>query len=189
MISEGGVDSSHIDGLLALSPNISIDTCFFTRRVAEILKDDNEKILAIAREVAGAMDTPHAWLQMNPYLMELVRKFHTDVDALRNHGQDLLTPFLAEGESPFAGWYRAAKTAGVEPRVVFAGAEDSEQKGVRELMLDHVDHQIFGPDFNDADIVFEPNAYHMGLMETEIFSRHLEELVTRLRQSGTGKEP
>jgi pimeloyl-ACP methyl ester carboxylesterase len=187
MISEGG-DHSHIDGVLALSPNVSVETCFFTRRVAEVLEHDDEKILDIAREVAGAMDSPQAWLQMNPYLMELVRKFHADVDAFRSHGRDLLTPFLEDGESPFAGWYRAAKKAGVETRVVFAGAEDSEQQGVRGLMLDHVDHQVFGTDFDDADIVIEPDTLHMGLMEAELVERHLEELLRRIGGEG-GKEP
>jgi serine/threonine protein kinase len=187
MISEGGVDHRLIDGVLSLSPNVSIETCFFTRLLAHIPDDNDQKMLDIAREVAGAMDTPQAWLQMNPYLMELVRKFHADVDALRFHGRDLLTPFLEGGESPFAGWYRAAKKAGVEARVVFAGAEESEQGALREVMLDQVDHQVFGPDFNDADIVSEPDTAHMGLMDTEIVERHLEELLTRLRETASGE--
>ncbi len=47
--------------------------------------------------------------------------------------------------------------------------------------------QIFGPDFNDADIVSEPNALHMGLMNTEVIDRHLEELVALLRETNNGK--
>jgi pimeloyl-ACP methyl ester carboxylesterase/transposase len=186
MISEGGVDHSHVDGVLALSPNASLETCFFSRRVAEILDDNDEEFLNIAREVAAAMDTPQAWLQINPYLMELVRKYHADIDALRTHGRDILTPFLEEGESPLAGWYRAAKEAGVGVRVVFAGAEESEQNGLRELMLAHLDHRVFGPAFSDADIVNEPNALHIGLMEPEVIERHLGELLKHLRETGSG---
>jgi hypothetical protein len=155
--------------------------------VAEIPDDNDEKIFDIAREVAAAMDTPQAWLQTTPYLMELVRKYHADIDALRIHGRDIISPFLEEGESPLADWYRAARKAGLGVRVVFASEEESEQNGLRELMLAHVDHQIFGPDFNDADIVSEPNALHMGLMNTEVIERHLEELLTRLRETSSGK--
>ncbi len=184
MISEGGLDHSHVDGVLALSPNVSLETCFFSRRVAQIPEEKDEEILDIAREVAAAMDTPEAWLQMNPYLMELVRKYHTDIGALRSHARDIVAPFLEEGECPFAGWYRAAKKAGVRVRAVFAGAEDSEQSALRGLMLAHIDHQVFGPDFNDADIVNEPDALHMGLMNTEVIERHLEEFLTLLRDTG-----
>jgi serine/threonine protein kinase len=187
MISEGCMDNSHIQGILSLSPNVSLETCFFTSLLAEIPDDSDEKILDIARQVAGAMDTPQAWLQMNPYLMELVRKFHTDVDALRFHGRDLLQPFLGERESPFAGWYRSVKQAGMEVRVVFAGAEESEKGALREVMLAHVDHQVFGPDFNDADIVIEPDTWHMGLMDPEVVERHLDELLTRLRGTSAGE--
>jgi serine/threonine protein kinase len=186
-ISEGGVDHNLIDGVLSLSPNVNLETCFFTRLLAHIPDKKDEKILDIAREVAGAMDTPQAWLQMNPYLMELVRKFHADVDALRSHGKDLMDPFLEEGESPFAGWYRSAKKAGVEVRVVFAGAEESEQGALREVMLAHVDDQVFGPDFDDADIVIEPDSWHMGLMNSEVDEGHLEGVLARLRGTGAGE--
>jgi hypothetical protein len=187
MVSEGGLDGSHIDGILALSPNVSLETCFFTRRVAEIPDDNDEKFFEIARDVAAAMDTPQAWLQTNPYLIELVRKYHADIDALRIHGRDIISPFLEEGESPLADWYRAARKAGLGVRVVFSGEEECEQKGFRELMLAHVDHQIFGPDFNDADIVSEPNALHLGLMNTEVIERHLEEFLKLLRVTSSSK--
>ena len=94
---------------------------------------------------------------------------------------------LEDGESPLADWYRAARKAGLGVRMVFAGEEESEQNGLRELMLAHVDHQIFGPDFNDADVVSEPNALHMGLMSTEIIERHLEKLLELLRHTSSGK--
>jgi len=189
LIFEGGMDHRHIDGVLALSPNVSLETCFFSKRVAEILDGRDGEILDIARDVAAAMDSPLAWLQINPYLMELVRKYHADIDALRAHGRDILAPFLAGGESPFTGWYRAVKESGLGLRVVFAGAEECEQKALGELMLAHVDHQVLGPDFSDADIVCEPNAPHMGLMNKEVIERHLEELLRLLRESSSASSP
>jgi predicted Ser/Thr protein kinase/pimeloyl-ACP methyl ester carboxylesterase len=188
MIFEGGIDRRHVDGVLALSPNVSLDTCFFSRRVAEISEGGDREILDIAREVAAAMQTPQAWLQMSPYLMELVRKYHADVDALRTHAKDLIAPFLGGGESPLAGWYRAAKAKGVGVRVVFAGEEESEQNALRELKLSHIDQQVFGPDFDDVDIVNEANAFHMGLMDARVIERHLDEFLTLLGEAGVSGE-
>lgn len=175
------MDGRHVDGILALSPNLTLETCFVSRRVAEIPENNDQEILDIVREVGARMPSPEAWLKMNPYLVELVRKYHLDIGALRTHGRDIIAPFLEEGECPFAGWYRAAKSAGVQVRAVFAGGEDGEQRSLRELRLAHIDHQVFGPEFSDGDIVSEPDALHMTLMNPEVIERHLSELLTRLR--------
>ena len=189
LCAEGGVDHRHIDGILAFGPNVNLETCFVSRRVAAIPDDSGAAFLDVAREVAGMMETPEAWLQMNPYLVELVRKYQADFGALRSYGRDIIAPFLAGGESPFAGWYRAAKEAKLEVRVVFAGADASEQTGLREVRLAQVDSQVLGPLFRDADIVSEPDAYHMGLMDADVIERHLEELLRRLGRPGSGNVP
>ena len=181
MISEGEVGKSHIDSVLALSPNAGLETCFFTRRVTSIDDNGDETILNLAREVAGSLETPQEWIQVTPYLVELVRRFHTDIRPLRDHSRDILAPFLAGEGDPLAEWYRAAKEACVGVRMVFAGAEASEVAALRKLMLAHVDHEVFGPDFDDADIVVEPDILHMGLIDAELVERHLEDLVRRIR--------
>jgi serine/threonine protein kinase len=186
MISEGGLNRGSVDGILALSPNVSLETCFFSRRVAEIPQDNDGEILNIVREVAAAMETPQAWLQMNPYLMELVRKYHADIDALRVHARDIVAPFLGGADCPFPGWYLKAKKAGVRVRVVFAGAEESEQSALRGLKLAHIDGQVFGPDFDDADIVVEPETLHMGLMDAKVIERHLDEFLACFLGEDTG---
>ena len=182
MVAEGGVGKRHINGVLALSPNISLETCFFTRRVTEIDEDSDETILDLAREIAGAMDTAEAWVQMTPYLVELVRKYHADISPLRDHSRDIIAPFLDEEDSPLAGWYRTAREAGLGVRLVFAGDEESERLSVRRLRLAHVDQQILGPDFADADLVVEPGTLHMGLMDADLIERHLEELLQLIRR-------
>ena len=182
MIAEGGVGKSHIDGVLALSPNLSLETCFFTRRVTEIGENSDETILDLAREVAGGLNSPQEWLEVTPYLVELVRKFHADISPLRNHSRDIIAPFFDADDSPVAGWYRAVREAGVRLRIVFAGAEGSERQALRALMLAHVDHQVLGPDFVDADIVVEPDTLHMGLIAPDIVERRLEELLDGCRR-------
>ena len=181
MISEGGVDSSHIDGVLALSPNAGLETCFFSQRMADIPKDGGEMILELAREMAGNLNTKQEWVMITPYLVEFVRKFHADARSLKTFAQDIVAPFLGGGEYPSAGWYRKARAAGLGVRMVFAGDEESEVTGLRNLMLAHVDHEVFGPDFNDADMVIEPNRLHMGLVTADVVDRQIEGLLELLR--------
>lgn len=183
MIADGGLSRGDIDGILALSPNVSLQTCFFSRRVAEVGHHKDAEILDIARAASTAMPTPQAWLYMTPYLMELVRKYHTDIDALRLHGRDLLQPFLDGPDNPLGAWYRASRSKGIPVRLVFAGAEDDEQSALRELMLAHVDRQVFGPDFDDGDLVSEADVQHMELMRPGLIEHQMAAFLTRLRQS------
>ena len=67
--------------------------------------------------------------------------------------------------------------------MVFAGDEKSERQALRQLMLAHIDHQVLGPEFIDADFVLEPETLHMGLIATDIVERHLEELLRPLRST------
>ncbi len=60
----------------------------------------------------------------------------------------------------------------------------TKKRDSRGTVAAHIDHRVFGPDFNDADIVNEPDALHMGLMNTEVIERHLEEFLTLLRDTG-----
>jgi len=185
LCAEGGIDRRHIDGILALGPNVNLETCFVSRRVADIPDDSEAGFLDVAREIAAMMETPQAWLQMNPYLVELVRKYHADFDALRSYGRDVVAPFRGGGESAFAGWYRAAKEAELELRVVFAGADISEQTGLREVRLAQVDRQVLGPRFRDADLVSEPDAHHMGLMDADVIAHHVEVLLAQVRRAAS----
>jgi len=184
MIAEGGVGRTHIDGVLALGPNADLGTCFFSRRLADLPEDGGEKILDFAREAAGALDTAREWVLITPYLVELVRRFYADSNSLRTHSRDIIAPFLGGEGDPLAGWYRKARGAEVGVRMVFAGDEESEVAGLRKLMLAHVDRQVFGPDFNDADIVIEPDTLHMGLIDAELVERHVEEFVGMLGTEG-----
>ncbi len=182
VVSEGGVDSGLIDGVLALSPNVSLETCFFSRRMADIPEDGGEVVLELAREMAGNLKTKQEWMMLTPYLVEFVRRFHADARSLRTVAQDIAAPFLRGGGFPSADWYRRARDAGLGVRLVFAGDEESEVAGLRNLMLAHLDHQIFGPDFNDADMVIEPNQLHMGLVTPDVVERQVEELLELIRR-------
>ena len=165
LVTEAGVDRSHIDGILALGPNLDLDTCFFSARVAEIPDDNPGEIFQVIKNLVTGVNTADAWLRMNPYLSEIVRKFHDDVDALRVHGRDLVTPFAQPGNRSAAEWYQAVKSRKLAVRLVFASTDD-EQEPLRKLLLLHVENGVMGPDFNDTDIETEPDSDHFALMKS-----------------------
>ena len=182
MVSEGGVDSHLVDGVLALSPHTGLEPCFFSRRLADIPEDGGQEVLEVAREMAGLLNTKQEWVMLTPYLGELVRRFHADARSLKIFAQDIVAPFLDGVGFPLADWYRKAREAGLRVRMVFAGEEGSEVAGLRKLMLAHVDHQVFGPQFSDADIVIEPNRLHMGLISVDVVERHVDGMFDRCRE-------
>ena len=179
LVAEAGVDRSHIDGILALSPNLDLDTCFFSARVAEIPDDNPGEIFQVTKNLMAGAVSAEAWLRINPYLSEVMRKFHDDVDALRVHGRDLVAPFAQPGNHSAAEWYRAAKSLKLAMRLVFASTED-EQEPLRKLLLIHVENGVMGPEFSDTDIATEPDSDHFTLMNSAVIERHLASLLQEL---------
>ncbi len=177
LVAEGGVGPDLVSGLLSISPNLDLGTCFVSLRVARVT--DGRQLLDVVREVAAAATTPQEWLALVPYLSELMRKYHADMAALRRHALDITDPFHTDGDSPFAGWYRAVKDAAVPLRVVFAGV-DGEQRPLRQTLLGQVDRQILGPHFDHGDIVSEHDCSHLDLMDPDLITRHTEALLERI---------
>ena len=179
LVAEAGVDRNHIDGILALGPNLDLDTCFFSARVAEIPDDNPGEIFRVTKNLMAGAVSAEAWLRINPYLSEIMRKFHDDVDALRVHGRDIVAPFSQPGNHSAAEWYRAAKSLKLVIRLVFPSTED-EQEPLRKLLLIHVENGVMGPDFNDSDIATEPDSDHFTLMNSAVIERHLASLLQEL---------
>jgi hypothetical protein len=136
----------------------------------------------------AGQETAEEWLLMNPYLVEVVRGFRTDLGALRRLAQGIVTPFQEGAGWPLSGWYQDARRAGVGLRVVFASTE-SEQVPLGDLMLAHVDDGVFGPDFDDSEIVTEPGSHHFDLMHPSIIEKNLVELVNSIRAVGSSSAP
>ncbi len=59
MVSEGGVGKNHVDGVLALSPNISLETCFFTKATGSGYLVDGHRYLAHT----GGQPEVEVWLE------------------------------------------------------------------------------------------------------------------------------
>jgi hypothetical protein len=180
LVSEGGVTRRHIDGLLALGANIDLSSCFYTGALARIPQDAPDGVFRVVRDMMGKIESAESWLRLNQYWVDVVRKHHGDVEAVSLFARDIVAPFLDGRGYPIAEWYRAAKQAGVAVRVVFSSAED-EQAPLRDLLLAHIDQQILGPDFVDADIATEHDTGHFDLILPAVIERHLAEVFDGVR--------
>jgi serine/threonine protein kinase len=180
LVSEGGVTRRHIDGLLALGSNIDLSSCFYTGALARIPHDDPDGVFRVVRDVMGKIESAEGWLRLNPYWVDVVRKHHGDVEAVSLFARDIVAPLLDGRVYPLAEWYRAAKQAGLAVRIVFSSAED-EQAPLRDLLLAHIDQQILGPDFVDADIATAPDTGHFDLVVPAVIEHYLAEVFDGVR--------
>ena len=185
LVAEAGVDAGTVDGILAMGPNLDLDTCFFSARAAEIPDDRPDGVFRVVKNLVAGADTADAWLRMNPYLSSVIRKFQDDVEALRAHGRDITAPFSQSGNRAVAEWYRAVKARAIPVRLVFS-SDEAEQIPLKKLLMKHVKEGILGPQFDDADLVTEPDSDHFSLMDPAVIERHLRSVLERLEASGSG---
>ena len=59
-------------------------------------------VFGVVRDLMAEIGTADAWLVQNPYFVEVVRKFRTDVGALRRHAQDIVSACKEGTGSPLS---------------------------------------------------------------------------------------
>ena len=170
-----------VDGLLSLGANLSLETCFVTRLFAQMDGDDPQRVLEDLRTLGADVDTLDEWLNVHEYLVTTLRKFHGDVAPLRRYSADVVRPFAAAGDSPFAAWYRAASGRVRHVRCVF---EDTEMlnRPLRALQLRNLDEGIFGSRYHEDSIVTEPGTDHFDLVRPGLVLRHVQAMVGALQE-------
>ena len=105
-----------ISGLIALGPNVSLDTCFATRLYAKIDSGNPEATLSVLKSLAADIDSLETWLVVQSYFAQMFLKLGTDLEPLRRY-IDLHRPFEEPGD-PLADWYLNARKH--VPRVAYS---------------------------------------------------------------------
>lgn len=180
MLTETELNPDRVDGVLSLGCNLSLGTCIFSARLAELSSASSEEFLATLNSIAGSVETLEEWVQVNRYLVDVVWKYRSDFGVLHSAAEGTVAPFNDPERSPFAEWYRYATEHGITVRCVFTETE-AEQKALRQLKLDHLDSGVLGAEYDDDDLFTEMEASHFDLLDTELVQRHLDTLVQRIR--------
>ncbi|TMQ68022.1 MAG: alpha/beta fold hydrolase [Candidatus Eisenbacteria bacterium] len=164
-----GVD---LAGLVALGPNVSIETCFATRLYAKIDAGNPAGTLTILKTLAKDIDSLETWLVVQSYLSQTFIKLGSNLEPLRRYSAEMVEPFEKPGD-PLAEWYRAARRRIPCVRLVFS---NEEAAAAEALLARHLESNVLGDDFTEDSFVIEP-VHHLGLLDPALISRHVEDVL------------
>ncbi len=177
---ETPLDAPHqVDGLLSLDCNLSLNTCFVSRRIASI-SEHGDALLRDFAEFGSTVSSVGEWVNLHDYLVKVFRKFPGDLEGLKAFAADVVGPFES-GDPLFVSWYRSASAALRTLRCVFSDTEMYNQ-GLDQLKLEHIDSGILGEHYDEASLVTELDADHFDLLDSDRLARHLEAVVTAVRE-------
>jgi serine/threonine protein kinase len=165
-----------VDGLIALGPNVSLNTCFATRLYARIDATNPDGTLAILKSLAEHIDSLETWLVVQSYFAQMFMKLGNELEPLRRYAADLVRPFEEPGD-PLAEWYCSAKRRVPNVRLVFSNEESAAAEG---LLARHLDSNVLGDDFTENSFAIE-RVHHLALLDLALVSRHVEEVFGAMR--------
>jgi serine/threonine protein kinase len=176
MVHDEAAAGVPVDGLIALGPNVSLDTCFATRLYARIDAANPDGTLAILKSLAEHIDSLETWLVVQSYFAEMFMKLGTELEPLRRYAADLVRPFEEPGD-PLADWYRSAKQRVSRVRLVFSNEESAAAEA---LLARHLDTNVLGDDFTENSFAIE-RVHHLALLDLALVSRHVEDVFGSIR--------
>jgi hypothetical protein len=165
-----------VDGLIALGPNVSLDTCFASRLYARIDAANPDGTLAILKSLAEHISTLETWLVVQSYFAQMFIKLGSDLEPLRRYAADLVSPF-EQGGDPLAEWYRSAKKRVPQVRMVFS---NEEAAAAEALLARHLESNVLGDDFTESSFAIE-RVHHLALLDFALITRQVEEVFRSIR--------
>jgi hypothetical protein len=178
-----------IDAFLSLECNLSLDTCFASRVLAGISPDRPEVSIAELKRLGDSAASLDDWLNMQDYLVKVLRKFQGDIGVLQRAAADIVRPFSeSPGFEVFARWFKGARGRVSALRLVISN-DSSYQAALARLKLQNLDNGILGEEFPEDMITVSGSPDHFGLMAAQHVLRQVDELVaeTRKRRNLSGK--
>ncbi len=182
LLAPSGETPPKIDAFLSLECNLSLDTCFASRLLADIKPEQPDTWIVDLKRCGDNAPSLDEWLTIHEYLVKVLRKFQGDVGVLQRAAADLVRPFSAEpGFDVFARWFRAARERVPSLRLVFCNLANT-RAALAHLKLENLDRGILAGEFSEGQIVVWPKTDHFGLMAPEQLLRQVDELVADVRE-------
>jgi serine/threonine protein kinase len=172
---DGAGSGVEVSALLALGPNVSIETCFATRLYAKIDPANPSGTLSILKTLAKDIDTLETWLVVQNYFSQTFMRLGMNLEPLRRYAADLVAPFEQPGD-PLADWYRSATRRIPQVRLVFS---NEESVAAEALLGRHLESNVLGDSFTEESFVIEP-VHHLALLEPGLVARHIDEMIAEL---------
>jgi pimeloyl-ACP methyl ester carboxylesterase len=175
MIHEDPGPGVDVAGLIALGPNVSIETCFATRLYAKIDASNPADTLAVLKSLAADIDSLQTWLVVQSYFAEMFMKLGNELEPLRRYSADLVSPFEKPGD-PLAEWYKSARRRIPKVRLVFSNEEAAAAEG---LLTRHLENNVLGDDFTGESFAIE-RVHHLALLDPVLIARHVDDVLASL---------
>jgi serine/threonine protein kinase len=169
MLEDTDGAGADVQALIALAPNVSIETCFASRVYADIDPTDPAGMLESLRTLGSHIGSLQTWLVLQHYLSQTFIKLGADLEPLRRYAVELIEPFRQPESDPLAGWYRRARKRIPRVRMVFSHTEAGP---ARALLTRHLERNVLGDAFTEDSFVFEP-VHHVELTDSDLIARHL----------------
>ena len=170
-----------IDAFLSLECNLGLDTCFVSRLLADIDPAHPELSIAKLRGLGDSAASLDEWLNVEVYLVKVLRKFQGDIGVLQRAASDIVHLFSeTPGFEVFARWFSGARERVRALRVVFS-SDPRTRAALARLKLDNLDKGLLGGEFPEDIITVSKNVDHFKLMATEHVVRQVDELVAEAR--------
>jgi serine/threonine protein kinase len=170
-----------IDAFLSLECNLGLDTCFVSRLLAGIDPAHPELSIAKLRGLGDSAASLDEWLNVEEYLVKVLRKFQGDIGVLQRAAADIVRLFSeTPGFDVFARWFCGARERVRALRIVFS-SDPRTRAALARLKLDNLDKGILGGEFPGDIITVSKNVDDFKLMATEHIVRQVDELVAEAR--------
>jgi pimeloyl-ACP methyl ester carboxylesterase len=186
LVAEAGPDALPLDGLLALEPNLALETCQVTRHLCEFEPGNEAKLLQLLNELSRVPESLDDWIILYDYVLGMIVKCRDNIEGLRDFAREVVAPFRAAGDSPFIGWYRSASEAVRCLRCVFSETPVYNRR-ILEIQLQNLDTGCLGTRYSEDSVRIERGTTHLDLYHAERVGRYLKEMVQEL--SGRAGEP
>jgi hypothetical protein len=121
------------------------------------------------------------WLNLQEYLVKVLRKFQSDIGVLQRTAADVVRPFNETSRfEVFARRFRGARERIRALRVVFCN-DSTTRAALTRLKLENLDRHILGGEFPE-DIITVSNAGHLDLIATERVLPQVDQIVSEVRE-------
>jgi serine/threonine protein kinase len=174
LVSDQGVGID-VAGLVALGPNVSLETCFVSKLYAGMNAVNPDGILQALKTLGAGIQTLSGWLVAQMYISQTFLKFGSDLEPLIRYSAELTAPFEGGGD-PLPGWYRAATERIPSVRFVFSEAEAGPAEAV---LARHLEQNVLGDRYSETSYVTE-RITHGRLPEPALANRYIESVVADL---------
>jgi serine/threonine protein kinase len=176
-----------LTGLVALDANVSFQTCWVTRILAQLCTDAPTRVIEKLQTLSAGTRSINEWLNVHEYLVRVLQKFQGNLDVLTQFAEEIVHPFEGAGLDLFARRFRCATSAIPYVQHIFSGAgvSNPEAEEIARIKLANLDTGFLGPAYSEASIVVEYDSDHFELLDPQRLKRYIDPALHRVAKASS----